>query len=439
MQYRWTICAFALVPALAAAETRKIEDVKSPDKGAAMASWSAGEQWWVSGSRVTSWGYGSNVGMLVLADELGDKLAETGRISLIDRCFEYGQPDTTSALMWAVCGPDVKAFDMKKLDAQLTADNISPESRKDVAEQAQRILDRAKKIGDAVEAAAKDDPGVAALVKLGDQARAEWTAYLAKNKAQYDRYLALKDGVRSGKSNHKNFAGCWDQTFPAFTKLVKATKFPWEVSSDYMPNYMREMLTSTENFITATSFAACAYSIDQAGEALYAAAMNQEGGVVRSGPRSITLAKALDPNFKPKFAERSLNLESMRSTWHRGFIKLEGVNDIAPIMTPVQGVVATAKADGDITKLTFKGDTVDACLQWKTTNRIKSHLANGDPVYEQTCVKRGQVANQENDIEVPTKFAAGIKPGVSVLIVYKFPVTAWQGKKFVAVFGVPVK
>jgi hypothetical protein len=34
---------------------------------------------------------------------------------------------------------------------------------------------------------------------------------------------------------------------------------------------------------------------------------------------------------------------------------------------------------------------------------------------------------------------SGITPGVDVLIVYKFPVTAWKGKKFVAVFGVPVK
>jgi hypothetical protein len=427
-------------PGRAHADWRQVGDVKEQDKTTPVQSWTPGQQWLPSRTNRPTMGYGSSAGMLVLADELGDKLSELGRASLIDRCFEYGKEDTTSSLMWALCGHDVKALDLKKAEAELTAEGATPEGTKEILDSVQEIKTRAQKIGDAVEAAAKDDPGVAAMLKLGDAARAEWTAYLGKNKDAFERYLTLKDAVRSGKSNHKSFAGCWEATQPAFAKLVKATKFPWEMSGDYMPGYMRAMVTTTENYIIAASFAACAYSVHESGEALVGAVMNQDrGGIVRVGWRSIALAKAMDPDFKPKFAERALSLANMRRSWETTSIKLEGVNEVAPIMTPAQGVVGSIKVDGDVAKISFKGDQVETCLQWKTTGRVQSVGAGGDVQYEKECKKRGMVDNQTTATEISAKFAAGIKPGVSVIIVFKFPVTAWKGKKFVSVFGVPVK
>lgn len=441
MLVRWSrlLCAaLALGPAVAHAD-RSIDDVQEPAKGAAITTWSPAQQWWPNRGNVATHGYGSRFGMLVLADELGDKLSELGRVSLIDRCFEYAQPDTSATLLWAVCGPDVKAFDERKLGAQLKADQISVESAVDVHKEAMEIVAKAKKIGDAVEAAAKDDPGVAAVLKLADASRAQWATYLEKNKDAVARYLALKDGVRSGKSNHKNFAGCWEATQPAFVKLVQATKFPWEMAGDTMPGYMSYLTKTHEGYITAASFAACAYSVHESGEALFAAVSNQPAGGVRVGWRTLALAKAFEPSFAPKFAERKLSLEAMRSGWERDTVKMEGVNDIAPIMTPSQGTIATVKPEGDVAKLAFKGNTVDACLEWKTTNRIQSVSPNGTVNYEKDCKKRGQVANQTTATEVGAKFAAGLMPGVDVIIVYKFPVVAWKGKKLVAVFGVPVK
>lgn len=436
----WQVLCAALTvgPAVAAAD-RSIDDVKEPDKGSAISTWTPTQQWWPNRGNVSTHGYGSKFGMLVFADEMGDKLSELGRVTLIDRCFEYAQADTSATLLWAICGGDVKAFDERKLGAELKADGISVQSAVDVHRDAMEIVGKAKKIGEAVEAAAKDDPGVAAVLELADTARAEWTTYLGKHKDAFARYLALKDGVRSGKSNHKNFAGCWEATQPAFAKLVKATKFPWELSGDYMPGYMAYLVKTPESYITAASFAACAYSVHESGEALFAAASNQPAGGVRVGWRTIALAKALDQGFAPKFAERALSISNMRSTWQRDTVKMEGVNDIAPIMTPAQGTLATVKKDGDVARLAFKGNTVDACLEWKTTNRVQSVSANGDVNYVKTCKKRGKVANQETATEVGSKFAAGLAPGVDVLVVYKFPVVAWKGKKFVAVFGVPVK
>jgi len=428
------VLAFAFAGPRFAHADKKIEDVKEPDKGTSLSAWTPAQQWMPLNARVATHGYGSAAGMLVLADELGDKLSELGRVSLIDRCFEYAEADTKSALMWALCGPDVKAFDRKKLESELTAEGIAESSRKDVLSEVDRIIAKAKKVGEVVDAA--NDPGIAALLKFPAAARTEWNAYIGKNKDAFARYLRLRDAVRSGKSNHKDFDGCWNATRPAFEKLVKATSFPWELSGDYLPGYTAVMITDTASYISAASFAACAYSVHESGEALMVAVSNQKGGVIRVGWRSIALAKAMAPSFKPKFAERSLRFEDMLSKWSNSRISVEGLDERAAIMTPAQGNVASIKADGDLTKISFKGDTVDACLEWKTTKKVQSVAPNGDPVYEKVCAKRGEVANQENDTAIATKFAVGIKPGVDVLLVDNFPVTAWKGKKFVAVFGV---
>ena len=434
-------CALVIalaVPSLAQAD-RDIDDVKEPDKATPLAAWTPAQQWWPNRANVSTHGYGSNSGMLVLADELGDKFSQLGRASLVDRCFEYAKEDTTAAFLWAMCGHDARALDLKKLEAELVADDISPASRTSVLDRAREIHAKAKKIGDAVEAGAKTDPGVAALLKIGDAARAEWAAYLGKNKPAFERYLSLKDAVRSGKSNHANFKGCWEATQPAFVKLVKAAKFNVELSRDYVQGYMAPLVRTPEGYITTAAYAACAYSVHEGGEALIAGAANQEtGGIIKVGWRTLALAKALDQSFNPKFAERSLKLDEMRSSWRRDRVTLEGINENAHIMTASEGTVATIKPDGDTAKITFKKDTVDACLEWRDTTKIAQISPNGSITYEKVCKRRGKRINETTATEVGTKFAGGITPGANVIVVSKFPVAVTKGAKLVAVLGVPL-
>jgi hypothetical protein len=418
-----------------------MDSIDPPDKAKALAEWTPGEQFNSRGRGrgPSAWGYSGAFGTAVFADEIGDKLSELGRVYFIDSCFEYGEESAKSALAWAICGTDVKAFNQKKLDAELDALKLDEWPRKNVLEDIKRTMDKATKIGAAVEAAAKDDKGVAQILKLADDAKAEWQKYIGANKAAFERYVALKDAVRSNKSNHKNFTGCWEATEPAFTKLVKKTKFPWELSGDYLPGYVSELLTSTENYITAASFAACAYSIDKSGEALAAATLSQKsGGKIRVGWRTITIAKALDPKFAPKFADRSINWGEFGMTrpyTDYGY-KMGGINEILAIQTPADGEIATAKTDGDMVKLTFKGNMVDACLQWKETNKIQSRAVNGDPIYERKCMKRGKVPNEETPTEIHSKFAGGAKAKSNIWIVGGYPVATWKAGKFTSVLGV---
>jgi hypothetical protein len=245
--------------------------------------------------------------------------------------------------------------------------------------------------------------------------------------------------VRSGKSNNAAFTGCDEATRPAFQKLVKATKFPQDVGGDPMLGYLGYLTKTTEGYIVTVAYAACAWSYEKAGESIYVGAANQGGGGARAGARSLALAKAMDGSFTPKFAERSLSWDEMKSKWKYG-IQMTGVEWRYSIMTPTRGAVAALKKKDDTNStVTFKGNTVDACLQWNDSKKIVGFRPDGTVQYDKTCAKRGTIPNQTTPIDVPTRYAAGIGAGVSLVAVLQFPVAVWKGNQYVAILGVPVK
>ncbi len=442
---------FAFVAAISAAGAAGAASVRADDRDiksleaeptAPLASWTAAQQWVGAGTHGQDdryqYGYSSLAGATTLADELGPRLSQLGRMSYVAKCFGQGDADAKAALLWAICGSDVAQVDLKKLQAELVAAKISEDSRTEVMELATSELEHAKAIGVAVVAAAKDDPGVASILKLHDTAVAEWTAFQAANQPLIDRYLALKDAVRSGKSNNKGFAGCYDATKGPFEKVVKATKWPWQVQGDPMPFYVSYLEATTEGYFATVAYGACAYSQHAAGEGLYVAAANQKGGHARSGVRSITLALAYAETFKPKFAERSLRFEDMKFEWQYG-MQMPGVQDRYSIMTPHEGTVAKLTPNGDSTTITFAKTTIDACLQWQDTRQISSIDSSGNIYREKKCMKRGNIPNEIEPAEAPTKYLAGIAKGVNVTIVGDFPVAAWKGKKLTAVLGIAIK
>ena len=336
-----------------------------------------------------------------------------------------------------MCGDDVGKVDLAKADAELTAAKITDKA--EVIAKIKEAVDKAKKIGAAVETAAKSDPGLASVLKLGADARTEWSAYASKNGDAIARYLALKDGVRSGKSNNPAFTGCDEATRPAFQKLVKATKFPQDVGGDPMLSYLSYLTKTTEGYIVTVAYAACAWAYEKAGESIYVGSANQGGGGARAGWRSLALAKAMDGGFTPKFAERSLSWDDMKSKWKYG-IQMTGVEWRYSIMTPTRGAVAALKKKDDTNStVTFKGNTVDACLQWNDTKKIVAIRPDGTFQYDKTCAKRGTIPNQTTPIDVPTRYAAGIGPGVSMVAVLQYPVAVWKGNQYVAILGVAVK
>lgn len=438
----FTVAALAAIPAVAHAKS--ISDIAPPPATAPFAAWTAVQQWMPDGGNagnpLSDYGYSSQAGSLAWADEMGDRLSALGHATVIVQCFDHLDEDPhVSALRWLLCSTDLKAYDAAKARAELAAAGIDKESADEVLAKIQDTIARATKLGAAVDEAAKDDPGLQQLRKLVDAAKAEWSTYAGAHKAEIERYLALKDAVRSGKTTNKAFAGCYEATQPAFAKLVKATapSIPWDVGDDYLPGYMNYLERTTDGYITTVAWAACAWGAHESGAAPYGAAANRAGGSLRAGWRTIAVANLLDPALKVKFADRAFNLSSLRSGWEFG-IKLPGINDNAQIENPHQGVVKALKADGDTTVVSFRSDKVEECLEWADTDKIAGINRNGDLRYEKVCKRRGMVASQTEDVEAPTRYLTGVKPGDSFAAVAKFPVVSWKGKKLTSLLGVPL-
>lgn len=404
----------ALIPAAALAD-KKIEDIPKADPKAPLSSWTPVQQW-REGEGTT----GNNpIPFSLMADELGSRLSELGRARVIQHCLRHKEQFAEGALAWTVCRDDVRRLDLKKLEAELTAEGITGAAKTDVLDNVKDIVTTAKLTGDPIEALAKNDSGVQQILRLGDSARAEWTAYEAKNKVAVDRYLALKDAVRSARGNDKAFTGCYEATQPAFAKVVKASasKIPYDTSADamdgYTGGYLSFMPPTADTYISSVSYAACLWSIHESARHFYRVAASAAGGRAIAGPRMLAVAKLLDESFKPKFDDRSLGFRQPND-WKAGpSISAPGQYD--KDLVNGEAVIAKLTPAGELTKFTFKGETIERCIQY----------ANDAA---KTCLKRGILPNELGEGVAPTKFLSGVKPGLSVALKFGFPEVVWNAK-----------
>ena len=426
----------AALPSALQADVRKFAGIAPVTDATALHALTPTQQW----NSATDVGFNDDLyGLAAFADDMGDKLSEIGRARFLAACFENGRQEPTSSdavLYWAICAADAKALNYDKLKAELKAEKQA-EDDADVA----AIVTAAKKHVAFFDKEVASDTGLQALMKVGETANAEWKAYIDKNKAAFDRYVALKDGVRSKKTNAPAFDKCWEPTFAAFSKYIKATQWPWEMEGDQLPAYMSVVVRDPGSYIAAVSYGACAYSVDPAGESLFVTAAGTQVGTAYAGPRTTTIARLLDAKFAmPKFQDRSrsVRLDGLR----RGaMIHPAKADAVKAIMTMSSGVIGKVTVEGDVAKVTFKGEKIKACLQWKDTNKVQSYASNGDPNYERKCAKMGMVEEDLGTVEVHKAFVGGMAPGRTTALINRFPVYVYDTKKFVinAMFGIPTK
>jgi hypothetical protein len=376
------------------------------------------------------------VGAAIL-DQYYDKLSPNGRWGFVYKCFEFSSQAKHSEqiILWALCGDDLKALDISKLGL---SDNWKSRA------------EEWKKTGAAIEAEAKDDPGVAQILKLREAAKADWKAYEAKNHDAIVLYQKLKDGVRTSKSNDKNFDGCWDATYPAFVKAVKATKFGWDNEGSNPVQYRVEQIDADPaNYYTVANFGMCAYAAHATGGVLASAGIRGNGGAPPMGWRTVLISKLLDPKLKVKFTDRSLECCESAARHLRGpsFQMNHVRSEVSfpwsggPERT-LTGTIAKMKKDGDSTVVSFHGTVVDGCVKSVETKKIRTWDTAGQPVYETKCLKRGKVEEDApDDATMGTKFVDGFANGLGVAFYGNFPEEVYnqKAKKFVAVLGVVVK
>jgi hypothetical protein len=411
-------------------------DDEKPDVKASVRSWTPIQQYRAMND--STYGYRDKLGVLVLADGLGDKLSQLGRVALIEYCLEGYATGADAALLWGACSADVAAFDLTQMAAELKAGRIDDDWSKRIIAGAKVQIDKAKKLGEEVKKAASSDRGLAAVVGLGDAARAEWSAFATAHKDDLAYLEQLEDAVRARKN--APMPDCYGKVQPAFAKVLRSTKFPTESDSHPLEFYVNFLPRTTDGYIASLAYGACAMSLDPSGETIYGVLANSivqinPPGIIRRGPRSLAVAKLFDPSFKPKFDSRDLRLANFEGVSRN----IELASRTMSISTATEGRVASVTNTPDGTVLHFEKGAVDACVDWRETTKVSAVGNDGSIHYERTCAKREKVVNEIDDVTVPTVFTAGIAKGVDVVTVANFPVTVWKNNAFVAILGVALK
>lgn len=373
--------------------------------------------------------FGSNLGQLLFADTLGAKLGHTARWELVKSCFQIAhKKDAEFVARWALCGEDAKQVNFDKLIAERKSGGLDIDLGKAERERLAEIL----AMGSELERDAKDDPGVQQVFAVAQAARSEWSEFASKNEGLIASARALEDGVRLGHAKH--FAGCEANTRSAFEKLARATSFE-DTDTDPLIFYAGQFRATLAGEFTALAWGACAFGLDATAEGLYGAVASGPGRNLARGPRTLALKRLLAPSVKPKFADRAMAWSQIDFSLRR-FDYQAPVNVASMIATQKIAKISAVEPKGEVTVLSFKRDKIEACLSWVDSNKIDRIDDSGKLVYVRTCAKRGMVENSMEPLEISTIFAAGLKAGQAVNVLWKFPLVSWTGKKWHAIMGI---
>jgi hypothetical protein len=409
---------------------KRLEDFEK--YGAKLGAWSPLQQYNAIASKSDVYA------AFAIADELGDRLSQAGRLAVVERCLKNKAKDATSSSLWAACAADVDAFNADGLTKELQAEGLRTSENQRFVSDANATLDEAKAVGAAVLEAANADPGVSAIVAMGKAARDEWKTFASDHAELLAVLATLQDLVRENKNG---LAGdCLDRTRPAMEKVVRATKWrEQDIPVDPSFFYVNLTPTTTSAFIATAAWGACAALTHPSGNAIYAAAMQtgyryseeQFERYLRRGPRTLTVAKLYQDPFKPKFADRSLDMRDKIENPH-SFIRAE----VSGSQTPHDAVIAKVIKSGDETTLTFSGDKIMRCTEWRDTNNVQTITPGGDILYVKKCMRRAAVDNEYSDVVTATVFTDGLAPGVQLTEQFNFPVVGMRGTKFVTALGI---
>lgn len=414
---------------------KQLEDIAKP--GVRIASWTPVQQFIQLGDRDSYYA-------LITADELGDKLSQAGRIAVVRRCLGDAKPEARSAALWAICSGDVEAFKLDAFGAELAKEGIDAGVRKQLLDSAKQTLDHAKAVGAAVTAAAKEDPGIEAIVAMGPTARNEWREFAAAHADELAALADMQDSVREEKNGLAK--DCVAKTYAPFAKVIRSTKI-----SDADQNlvstleyYVNSLPKALEAQLAVLSWSACAALVHTSGGALYTHAVSTRislgGGqfkrhFARRGPRSLTTAKLFDSKFAPKFTDRNLRLDAM--TQPHGDYRVQVAS--YPGTQPVSSLVAKLVKDGDATTVKGKSYLAETCVDWRDTKKVNSVDTQGNVHYEKKCAKYENVRYDASDVETATAFVNGISPGLELTAEDNYPIYAMKGRRKVFVLGVPLK
>jgi hypothetical protein len=372
---------------------------------------------------------GSNDPLYAL-DRLGPKLTMTGRLAYLQRCL-----DTDKPVQWALCQPDLDAFDKKQVFAEMRADK-SPRGFERMAMRlaAYKLKDKIAKRQTQIKELVAKDQAWSQLFAVSADAHKEWAA-----NPPDATILALASAMddASATNSTKAFAGCEDATWAGFSTAVgalPAAKFKDFKDGEVLSGVIGVLINDRNAYLAAVALVTCRAQKPDALDRYLSAAMIRWPGF--RGPRSFALTKLITSSIA--LDDRSARIDYPQVNRRFNGTSMSGGGGGA-------GLVAKVKPNGAKTHVEFvkKLQKVKVCTAWKYTSRIEQITTTGAVIYHSDCTKYGMdtINNASAPTDVDTKYAEGLKPGTIVQIVASVvvAVSPKPGAAPTRVFGIAVK
>lgn len=384
---------------------------------------------------------------MYLADALGPKLSETGRLAFILRCADHNKFD--DPVLMALCEPDIKALDRKKVLDEVRADKAHGRDKMMIRVMLYQLDARLAKYNEAVKKWKDKDPAYGKMYEVAAQVRKDWETNLWKNETALLDLALLMDDARQTNSR-KALDGCSDKTWAAWRGAVAkipAKKFEGiatdnitAASTGWLGPALAVVLNTPQGYLASVALYSC-HKADKDNDPVIGqlgAGMAYLPGY--RGPRLATHWTIQSSGFELDDASATIDYSSAR---HDTSSRFSGGSHGGGYFGTVQKV-GKPDAKGMVT-VTYnkKSEKQERCLNSRRTRRLQQILSDGTLVYESVCLKWGVVSIDKTPDPQPVhkRYLEGVKPGVqayigSGVVMGVFP----KGKKTpVAVAGVRVK
>ena len=337
-----------------------------------------------------------------VTDALGDKLTEAGRLAYIEECIKSTKP-----VIWALCQPDIDAFDRGKVFAEVGADTgREGYERTTVRLAAYGLKARLEAHAAKTKELIGKDPGYAKLFEVAAQARKGYSADPAMLAV-----AAAMDDARVTNST-KKFEGCDETTWSAFQTAVSklpAAKFKDLKRDTYVDEAMNVVVNDPDAYLAALSVYLCRGTKGDMLARSIGQALQYWPGY--RGPRTAGFTAIRGANIA--LDQRDAKIEYPR--YSQKFISGRGNQRGGGA-----GAVSAVKPGGDKTTIEFvaKLRKEQVCTDWKDTNHVVQILANGSVIYDYICTKYGTITINDapGPKAVSPRYAAGAKAGATVIV-----------------------
>lgn len=379
-----------------------------------------------------------------LADALGAKLTETGRLGYVRDCLRTRE----NPVQWAMCQGDVERLDAKKIAAELRANAVYDGGSKiiiriELAELAPKLGEHAARI----KALAGKDPAYGKIFELAAATRKDWDGRVASDAALLALVAEMDDGrvTRSRKA----FADCDARTWSAWkaavatvpAKKYEGLKDDRANGKSFLDGAFAPILGNPEAYLASVAMVTCW----------------QEGQTEDSKRdvlvRNLGDALARWPGYRGARTATETAVYSAGLEFDDRDTKLEYPQVDRPFASNSYttggggaGVVAKMEAKGDRVTVTFKKQLVKQvqCAQARQTNRVTMIRPDGSLIYETVCVRNETVIVDKADDPqtVKARYVDGLKPGMFVTCTEDVAVAAWAQPGAATptmVFGVALK